>query len=277
MKGYMMFARGKNYVKQACMCAMSLKATQEISNVSIVTDDTIPSKYKGLFDHIFNVPWRDDNTFYWTEHRWKVFHLTPYEETVVLDTDMIFLNDVSRWWEYLKNYDVCFTKNVYTYRNNLVTSDYYRKAFTKNNLPLLYCAYHYFKKNDVGYKYYQKLEQVCKEYEKFYEIYVKKHKPETINAKGQKWQLSSMDLNHAITVIDENIENYTHPALNFVHMKSKVQEWHNPNEDWMSMIPFYFTDNLQLKIGNYTQKDIFHYTENKFCDENISKFESKVL
>ena len=68
----------------------------------------------------------------------------------------------------------------------------------------------------------------------------------------------------AITVIDENIENYTHPALNFVHMKSKVQEWHNSNEDWMSkMIPFYFTDNLQLKIGNYTQKDIFHYTENK--------------
>ena len=139
----------------------------------------------------------------------NIWRSTPYEETVVLDTDMIFLNDI--WWEYLKNYDVCFTKNVYTYRNNLVTNDYYRKAFTKNNLPLLYCAYHYFKKNDVGYKYYQKLEQVCKEYEKFYEIYVKKHKPETINAKGQKWQLSSMDLNHAITVIDESIENYTHP------------------------------------------------------------------
>ena len=53
LKGYMMFARGKDYVQQACMCAMSPKATQEIFNVSIVTDDTIPSKYKGLFGPYF--------------------------------------------------------------------------------------------------------------------------------------------------------------------------------------------------------------------------------
>ena len=62
-KGICLFAQKNeksDYYKQAVACAMSIKATQEISNVSIVTDDNIPDKYKGLFDHVFNVPWRDD-------------------------------------------------------------------------------------------------------------------------------------------------------------------------------------------------------------------------
>ena len=30
-KGYMMFARGKNYVQQACMCAMSINAHKKLA------------------------------------------------------------------------------------------------------------------------------------------------------------------------------------------------------------------------------------------------------
>ena len=75
MKGYMMFARGKDYVQQACMCAMSPKATQEISlNVSIVTDDTIPASIKD-FLILFLMYLRDDNTF--TGPTSGVFPSTP--------------------------------------------------------------------------------------------------------------------------------------------------------------------------------------------------------
>ena len=48
-QGYLIVASGKDYVKQACLCAMSIKHTQTIKNVSIVTNDTVPKKYQSLF------------------------------------------------------------------------------------------------------------------------------------------------------------------------------------------------------------------------------------
>ena len=35
-------------------------------------------------------------------------HVTPYEETVVLDTDMIFPDDISHWWKYFAEKDIGF-------------------------------------------------------------------------------------------------------------------------------------------------------------------------
>ena len=51
-KGYVMVAMGDDYVRQACLCAMSIKKTQTINNVSIVTSDTVPEEYKSVFDKI---------------------------------------------------------------------------------------------------------------------------------------------------------------------------------------------------------------------------------
>ena len=89
------------------------------------------------FDKIIEIPWivDGDNTYYLTEQRWKAFHVTPYKETIVLDTDMLFLSDVSHWWNILDRYDVFLTSKVFTYRNQEVTSDFYRKAFVENKLP----------------------------------------------------------------------------------------------------------------------------------------------
>ena len=265
-KGYVMIAMGNDYVTQAYICAKSINATQTINNVSLVTSDIVPDEYKSVFDNIIEVPWHDKNSrsFYKTEHRWKVFHLTPYEETVVLDTDMIFLSDVSHWWNQLSSFDVCFPTSARTYRNTIVSSDYYRKAFTENNLPNVYCAFHYFKKSNTALEYYKKLEAVCTNWKDYYDSYVSKKTP----------ALSSMDLNHAIALCDNNIENYAlgNNLFNFVHMKSWVQDWEVNNDNWISTIPFYFTDTLQLKIGNFLQHGVFHYTEHKFCETVMEKY-----
>ena len=44
-KGYLIIASGKDYVRQACMCAMSIKHTLEITYISIVTNDKVPKNY----------------------------------------------------------------------------------------------------------------------------------------------------------------------------------------------------------------------------------------
>ena len=55
-KGYLLVAMGNEYVEQACLCAASIKKTQSISNVSIMTNDVVPEKYKKLFHKIIEVP-----------------------------------------------------------------------------------------------------------------------------------------------------------------------------------------------------------------------------
>ena len=48
-------------------------------------------------------------------------------------------------------------------------------------------------------------------------------------------------------------------------MKSKVQGWENNSDNWTDIVPYYFTDDKELKIGNYLQTGLFHYTENSFA------------
>ena len=265
-KGYIMVAMGDDYIRQACLCAMSIKKTQSIKNVSLVTSDSVPKKYKDLFDEIIEVPWhdKDSQSFYKTEHRWKVFHLTPYKETVVLDTDMIFLSDVTHWWKYLEDKSIGFLTNVRDYRNHIIQNDYYRKTFTANNLPNVYCAFHYFKKDDVALEYYKTLNRVCENYEKYYEVYAPKQKP----------SISSMDVNHAIALLDNELQDYTISFPSFVHMKSKVQGWSNAPENWRDRVPYYLDEDFNLKIGNFMQHGLVHYVEQSFCDDVIGDYDA---
>ena len=39
---------------------------------------------------------------------WQLYWATPYDETIVLDADMLFLNDYSYWWDYLSKFDLLF-------------------------------------------------------------------------------------------------------------------------------------------------------------------------
>ena len=55
-----------------------------------------------------------------------------------------------------------FTNKVLTYRGTVADTSYYRKTFTANQLPNVYCAFHYFKKNDIALAYYRILLQLTR-------------------------------------------------------------------------------------------------------------------
>lgn len=153
-KGYIVIAQNNktvNYLEQAYALALNLKLTQStVSNLTVCVDANtkalIKTKHKQVFDHIVDIPWNDDaeNQPWKINNKWKFYHMSPYDETVILDTDMIFPTDVSYWWDMLSERDVWATTNVRTYRGDVVTSDYYRKYFVKNELPNVYTAFFYF-------------------------------------------------------------------------------------------------------------------------------------
>ena len=111
-----------DYVKQACALAMSIHSTTPNSKISILTDDVVPEKYINLFDNVIEIPWGDLATKYdWKIHnRWKTYFVSPYEDAIVLDTDMLVLEDISSWYKFLQNYDIYLTSTVFDYRGNRV-------------------------------------------------------------------------------------------------------------------------------------------------------------
>ena len=123
--------------------------------------------------------------------------VTPHEETIILDTDIIFPSNVDYIWNSLQGRSVAFLNNAKTYRGNIIVDDFYRQVFVKNNLPNIYNAFHYFRQDHIALDYYKHLELVCKHTEDFYNIYLKKLKP----------KVSSMDVNHAIAVLNSNHKN----------------------------------------------------------------------
>lgn len=274
-KGYIIFASNKNddYVRQACCLAMSIKHTQKINNVSIVTNNKVPECYKDLFDHIIEIPWVDDESFYSIKHRWKHYHVTPYEQTVNLDSDMLFFDDISHWWDLFDTKDLFFTSKVKTYRNDNITTSKYRDIFYKNNLPNVYYGFHYYRKSDLGLEFYKCLEDILittENTEKYYKSCLK-YLPKN----------PSMDVSSALAIkvlgIEDRVTDNKLSFPSFIHMKSLDQGWTLSKEKWQDVVPWYFNSNCNLRVQNYLQHGIFHYTENDFLTVDVENKYKKVL
>ena len=65
-KGFVMLAQNSeyDYVQQACLCAMSILATNKDAKVSLITNDKVPKKYINLFDKIIEIPWEEHKDIY---------------------------------------------------------------------------------------------------------------------------------------------------------------------------------------------------------------------
>ena len=270
-KGYVILAQNNNssdYVRMAYVLALSIKISQkEITSVSLVTDivDAVPEHYKSVFDYVIEIPWYDDalDSEWKIENRWKIYHVTPYDETVLLDADMLFLTNIDNRWNFLNNnYDLFITSDVLTYRNEIVTNSYYRRAFVDNNLPNTYSAFAYFKKSKLAEEFWTLVEIIAKNWQFFYDRYLPNSKPRHL----------SIDIVFALAVKILDIEDQVTTTFDyptFVHMKSRVQNWITVTDNWMDYGGIYLNRQGSLKISNYRQTGIFHYTEKKFLNDHI--------
>lgn len=275
-KGVLVFAQNNksdDYVAQACLLALSIKVIDPETNISIVTNDSVPDEYVPLFDKIIEIPWDDNakHTEWKVNNRWKLYHITPYDETIVLDSDIIAFDKISTYWEFLDNYELFFVTQVKTYRNEIVVDNHYRKAFVENNLPNLYSGFHYFKKSDFSHVFYTWLEIVMKNWSKFYDHHVPNSQPDFL----------SVDVACAVVAkildCEEKITTNSNCSPTFVHMKPKIQNWSKKINNWKEYVGIYLDDECSLKIGNFQQYGLFHYTDKSIVtDELLDKFRKKL-
>ena len=251
-----------NYVKQAYALALSILAYSPSTNISLVTNDEVPYD---VFDKIIPIPWSDMSYNNWKiENRWKVYHVTPYRNTIVFDVDMLVLENIDYIWSHFRyNHDIVFTSNVKTYRNELVTNRYYRKTFDANNLPNVYTGMYQFSKCNNTHAFFVLLDLIMRHWKIFY----KKYAPNRF----QDW--CSVDVCSAIALkILDNQGDTLHndSLLSFTHMKPHVQNFTDPPAKWTNILPVDL-DNTVI-INGYKQSGILHYVEDEFLTNDVIKW-----
>ena len=177
-QGILIFAQNNttdNYVKQAYLCAMSGIHSGN-KHFTLVTDHEVDAKTQLIFDKVIVLENDQAVDSEWKiENRWKAFDLSPYNETIVVDSDVLFLDKID--WAQFKDQTLYFTQNPITYRQEPINDTYYRKVFHQNALFNIYTGLYYFKKTKVVAQFFALLETVVTNWEDFYEIFCKDFKP----------------------------------------------------------------------------------------------------
>ena len=245
-----------DYLKLAYALALSIKNTQRpgFDQVALVVNGKqklTDLNSSWVFDHV--IEWNQET--FWNGRSW-MDKLTPFEHTVCLDVDMLFLRDYSHWVEYfIENSELYVANKSYTYRGELVEDTHYRKAFVKNNLPNLYSFYTYFKKDSkIAQEFFELGRLIIKNPIEFSNAFLSEYKPNIVGT-DEAFALAAKILD-----ITDNIA-YPLEFPRVVHMKPMIQNWPWPAQSWSDHVGFYFNKKAELKIGNYQQHDIMHYVE----------------
>jgi len=281
-KGYLILAQNNtkdDYAKLAYALALSIKNSQSfVNDVCLATDLTpskIPDKYYDVFDSIVPIPWVDHavSSKWKIENKWKYYYMTPFDETVILDADMLFPADISHWWDEFSKRDICITDKPRTFKGDIITSKKYREAFVSNELPNVYTAFMYFKKTERVAELFKLVEIIFNNWEKFFYEYLDENRPRHISG----------DVAYALAIklLGMEDECFSNSELlpTFVHMKAHLQGIDEKyiTDDWTKHIPTYFANDGTFKIGNYEQLFPFHYHIKEWLtDDMIAMFEERL-
>jgi len=253
-----------DYLRMADALCMSIKSTQkhDYSKVALVIDDKkklVGSRDFVYYDHV--IEWNQESG--WNGRSW-MDRLTPFDYTVCLDADMLFLSDHSTWIESLiENFQLFLPNRAYTYKNEIIIDDSYRKTFTSNDLPNLYSFFTFFKKDsELCQEFFSLGRYIIKNQSEFANLYLSKRKPKIIGT-DEAFALSSKVLD----ITDQITADLEFPRI--VHMKPLVQNWGLGADKVTDIVGFYVKKDSKIKIGNHLQSNIIHYVEKDLIDDEM--------
>jgi hypothetical protein len=254
-KGYLLFALDTekiDYSRLAYACAMSIRNVQMFNSrqIALVTNNV--KKIKN-----FKCSWVFDDIIEYQgptgmDSRSRAYDLSPYTETVLLDSDMFFLKPMNHYWDYLENYYLYISTHPQNYKGQSFHYGFYRKVFEQYKLLDVYNAWTYFKKDERSKEFFDLVKFITDNPIPF----INKFLPDSklINLPTDE----AFALAAKILDIEDEITSIR-PIIPITHMKSMVQGWKGVGDDWTDYLRFNFNENLEIKLGVWRQRELLHY------------------
>jgi len=264
-QGYLTFACNTdtvNYLELAYAQACSIKATQKINSYAVAVDaatkQLITHEHKKAFDYVIDIPNCDAHAM---SNEWQAWNITPFKETIKLESDIVFTAGVDHWWAGLRLQEVCFTTKIRNYQGQVSNDRTYRKLFDDNGLPDIYTGMYYFRFGHVSLQLFQLAQQIyC--YWDFFKNYLKNCREE----------LPSTDVVFAVAARIMGEELCTNPAMDypsFVHMKGAINGLPTA-ADWQQLLQHELAG-TDLLINFVKQAWPVHYYQKDFINERHRK------
>jgi hypothetical protein len=255
-----------DYLQLAYVQAMSIKLTMPGSLYAIIVDiktsNLITENHRKVFDYIITLEHdiaKDDN---WKlSNEWQVFRLTPFKETIKLESDLIFTRDISHWWHAFRLRNIVLSTGCRDYQQNLSTTRKYRQLFDDNKLPDVYSGLMYFRYTQEAATFFSLAEQVFRNWE-----YIK----ESVLLSCYD-DIATTDVVYALVTKIIGEEQCTIPSLdwiNFVHMKPSVNKWQNT--PWSELV-LCEMDLPMIRINNINQYHPLHYHDKTWVTSDLIK------
>jgi len=244
-----------DYLELAYLQALNVKATQRIKSFAIIVDaDTkqqIRDYHKKAFDYIIETPASTTGPY---GLETSAFWLTPFKETVKLESDLLLPLSVDHWWNAFRLRDVVLSYGCKDYKQNASLSRRYRKFFDDNDLPDVYNGLMYFRFSQTAADFFRLAAEIFNNWTVIQD-----------NLKNCRDDYPTTDVVYAITAKVIGQELCTLPSIdfiNFVHMKPAINGF--PELEKFSEI--YFTEFNQgmIRINNLNQYHPVHYYEKDF-------------
>ena len=259
-QGYITFALGKEYLKLAYLQALSIKSSQKINKYAVIVDKLAAEdldKYKHVFDKVIEINY-ESNGWDMSQH-WRVFSLTPWRETVLLDADIVFNESVDHWWPIMRQRDICLTHEVKDFRENTITSRAFRKLFDTNLLPDVYGGFMYFRFTQKAAEFFALVHEISTSWKWIATEHLIKNEDKRVR----------VDEMFAIAARIFGIQNVTLPIPipTFVHGKAGL--WGlDQTIPWHKQLYVEVTNNV-MRIGHYQQRLPLHYHHKEWSTEDV--------
>lgn len=267
MRGVICLAQNNqstDYVRLAYLQRLSLKLTNPAMPYALVTDqasaDAMSAKQRETFDHVIVLPVDHASDQTWKQRNdWQLFELSPFKQNIKVESDLLFVHDISHWWRALQSRDVVLSQGCKTYQGHNNHSRKYRYQFDINHLPDTYSGLMYWRHSHTAAMFFSHCKKIYANWDQVKNSLVQCDDP------------GSNDMVFALAAMLTGIERVTLPTLdffNFVHMKSGIQGQSLQQFNIETVPPI-------IRVNGHQQQYPFHYHDKDWAtDQLISKYEN---
>jgi hypothetical protein len=277
-QGYVTFAQNTDtvdYLHLAYIQALNIKATQQQNRYAVLVDartkELITDEHRQVFDYIIDIK-EDHNTPESDKkfaNEWQVFWLTPFKETIKLESDLLFTRSIDHWWTAFRLRNVCLSTGTKNYQGFNSSIRKYRELFDANSLPDVYNGLMYFRFSQEARDFFEVAGTVSRHWS-----YVKTHLKKCLEDQP------STDVLYGVTALMMGVENCTMPNMdfiNFVHMKPAINGFDESQSFQDVYLTEFDTDTGMIRINNVNQYHPLHYYDKTFpTQEMIDYYGSRI-
>lgn len=261
----------KDQIQYSYLLACSIKICDPSAEFCLIVDkdksDFVPKKYHHVFDYIIELPygntgWKDG---FHGSNLWQVRNASPFDETIYLDSDTIFMNvDIPLLWDSLAGYDIAFLNNPKTFRNQDFDKQNTFEIENHYDYPKFFSNFIYFKNDSPkAIEWFKMADPVFQNWREVYNTMFKEIKPNSFN--------KTLLVNTVINLLDIKDEISIDMPY-FYDLENRGQNFWNKDipYNWTEMLNYWFNIKRQLLIETHAiSSGIIHYRDEKFATKDL--------